>query len=166
MVVSAPTCVKWSRLTYRHSRSDAAWQRKSRVAVDIAHSLPSRLRPEHGSQIHGVQSVRQLVSCSLCRNNHFVPPLQLAFDSCAGLVSSTNRLGWATKVAIFRVQALRRHTRQEAASAITQSPEGPHASGAKRSGTKPLEASSLPRGTKETETGRRRKPATARRGRA
>jgi hypothetical protein len=34
-------------------------------------------------------------------------------------------------VTISRVQALQRYTRQEAASAITQSPEGPDASGAK-----------------------------------
>jgi hypothetical protein len=37
----------------------------------------------------------------------------------------------ATKVMISRVQALQRHTRQEAASAFTQNPVGPDASGAK-----------------------------------
>jgi hypothetical protein len=41
--------------------------------------------------------------------------------------------GWAGawKVMISRVQAFKRHARQEAASAITQSPEESDASGAK-----------------------------------
>jgi hypothetical protein len=51
-------------------------------------------------------------------------------DSCVGLVSSTERVGRGHE-GDFRVQALQRHARQETASALTQSPEGPDASGAK-----------------------------------
>jgi hypothetical protein len=67
----------------------------------------------------------------------------------------------ATKVSISRVQAFQRYARQEAASAITQSPKGPDA-WEQRSGAKTLEASAQ---TNETKTGRRDKLVSVRRGR-
>jgi hypothetical protein len=59
------------------------------------------------------------------------PPPRPTLDSRAGLVSSTHPQAGATKVMISRVQAFKRHARQEAASAIAQSPEGQDASEAK-----------------------------------
>jgi hypothetical protein len=66
-----------------------------------------------------------------CRQGFGTPPLR-SVVGFHGWNWCAHRTAWAgaTKVMISRVQALQRHARQEAAGALTQSPDGPNASGA------------------------------------
>jgi hypothetical protein len=86
------------------------------------------------------------------------PLLRPALDSRVGLVSSANRVGWASEVMVPHAQASQWHARQEATSGIGQTPAKPDAAGTM--------VPTVHSETNEVEPGRRPKPIPVRRGRA